>query len=124
MHSIARAGARPIEKHVDAGGVPVDKAGLCQGLGRPAKIRAAEHEIHILREAHGRLVDLLHPGHHGVTTDHRVGNSRGLEGRRRTQQPVANLLHGTLHAVEGEQTVVLRHHIGRLPVTTSYLTAP
>ena len=67
---------RTIEEKIDAGNMPIDEARRFKSrLGR-AQIRSKDQQVHVLREAYGRLIDLPNPRGDRIAADYRVRNTR------------------------------------------------
>ena len=76
MHRVAGFCIGTVEEHFDAVDVPIDEArGFERRLGR-LQVGAKDEQVHVLREAHGRLIDPPHPGGNRIAADDGVGDSR------------------------------------------------
>ena len=65
----------PIQKHVDAGGMPIAESRHVESGLSCLEIRPADQQIHVLRETHGGLVNSPDPGGDRVAADHGVGDA-------------------------------------------------
>jgi hypothetical protein len=102
MNGIPGFGMSPVEKHVNAGGVPVDKADRFQGSPGRRQIQSPDQYVHVLGITHRRSVHAGDPNGHGIPTDNRVWHLGSIQGSSGSQQAIANVLHGTHHPFENE----------------------
>jgi hypothetical protein len=112
MHGATCAAFRPIEKHVDPGGMSMNKSRLGERYFGTFEILAPQCQVHVLSKSHGLRIDLLDPRHDGIAANDRVGDACGVQRRGCSQKSVMDILHCSAAPFDCEQTVKLRWESG------------
>src|SRR5262249_38479575 len=97
VHSVARFGARSVQKDVHSGNVPVHKTSTGECVYCRVQIGAAQQQIHILRKADRCCVNTSDPIGDGVSPDDCVWNTSPIERPGGAQQSSAHVVHGAIH---------------------------
>ena len=96
-------GVGTVEEEIDAGDVPIDETNDFESrLGR-VEIGTKDQHVHVLREAHSRLIDPPHPGGNRIASDDSVCDTCIFQRRSRAQQTALDQFHGSDRPLPGLQ---------------------
>jgi hypothetical protein len=100
VNGVPGRGVGVVEEEVDAGGTSVDEAGTFERGLRIVEALSTDHDVNILRVAHGGTVNGGDPCGDRVAARDGVLDSGILQGCCRTQESLTNEFHGVHHPLQ------------------------